>query len=43
LPRFLLEFFLPFEVTLMDLMNHALGVAVVVALMTSRPARAVMP
>jgi hypothetical protein len=43
LPRFLLEFFHPFEVTLTDLMNHALGVAVVVALMTSRPARAVMP
>jgi hypothetical protein len=43
LAAFLLEFFHPFEVTLMDLMIHALGVAVVVALMTSRPARAVMP
>lgn len=39
LAAFLLQFFHPFDLTLMDLLIHAVGVAVVVTLMASRPAR----
>jgi hypothetical protein len=39
LAAFLLQFFHPFDLTLMDLLIHAAGVAVVVTSMTSRPMR----
>lgn len=39
LAAFLLQFFHPFDLTLMDLAIHAVGVAVVVTLMASRLAR----